>query len=165
MKKIFLSLGSNIEPREKYLAEAQRKITESIGKLVQRSKLYESEPVDFNANQHFLNRILILSSRLSGTEILNQIQIIEQELGRKRSTKGYSSRTIDIDILYFNNEIIKTKALIIPHPRLHERNFTLIPLAAIAPDFIHPVLKLDSRKLLEVCLDSSEVTVFKIHNG
>ena len=160
MKMIFLLLGSNIEPREEYLAKAEKKITGSIGNLVKRSKIYESEPNGFNADQHFLNRILILSSKLSGIEALNQILIIEQELGRKRSNGGYSSRTIDIDILYMNKEIIKTNVLTVPHPRLHERNFTLIPLTEIAPDFIHPILNLDSKKLLEVCSDNSEVVVF-----
>ena len=164
MNKIFLLLGSNIEPREEYLAEAERKITASVGNVVQRSKIYESEPTGFNSGQNFLNHILLLSSKLSVVESLNKLNIIAQKLGRKRSAGGYSSRTIDVYILYFNNEIIKTKLLTVPHPRLHERNFTLIPLAAIAPDFIHPVLKLDSRKLLEVCSDSSEVTVFKIPN-
>lgn len=160
MKKIFLLLGSNIEPREEYLAEAEKKIVESIGKIIQSSKIYETEPVGFKADQKFLNRIIEVSSKQSATEILNQILIIEQELGRKRSNGGYSSRTIDIDILYLNKEIIKTNVLTVPHPRLHERNFTLIPLVDIAPDFIHPILNLDSKKLLEVCTDSSEVIVF-----
>lgn len=164
MNKIFLLLGSNIEPREEYLAKAVRKIIGSVGNVVERSKIYESEPMGFNSDQNFLNCILIVSSRLSVVEILNKLKIIEQKLGRKRSSGGYSSRTIDIDILYFNNEIIKTKILTIPHPRLHERIFTLIPLAEIAPDFIHPVLNLDSQKLLEICSDSSEVAVFKIPN-
>ncbi len=164
MNKIFLLLGSNIEPREEYLTKAMRKIIGSVGNVVERSKIYESEPIGFNSDQNFLNRILIVSSRLSVVEILNKLKIIEQKLGRKRSAGGYSSRTIDIDILYFNNEIIKTKILTVPHPKLHERNFTLIPLAEIAPDFIHPVFNLDSKKLQEISSDSSEVTVFKIPN-
>ncbi|MAE09190.1 MAG: 2-amino-4-hydroxy-6-hydroxymethyldihydropteridine diphosphokinase [Bacteroidetes bacterium] len=164
MKKIFLLLGSNIEPREEYLNKAERKIIESVGTIIQRSKIYESEPTGFNSDQNFLNRTLIISSLLSVGDILNEVHIIEKELGRKRPTGGYTSRTIDIDILYFNSEIIKTNILTVPHPRLHERNFTLIPLAEIAPDFIHPILKLDSKKLLEICQDSSEVAVFKMPN-
>lgn len=164
MNKIFLLLGSNIEPRGEYLAKAEKKITGFVGDIVQRSKIYESKPTGFNSDQNFLNRILILSSKLSVVEILNKLNIIEQKLGRKRSSGGYLSRTIDIDILYFNNEIIKTKKLTVPHPKLHERNFTLIPLAEIAPDFIHPVFNLDSKKLLEISSDSSEVNMFKITN-
>lgn len=161
MNKIFLLLGSNIEPREEYLSEAEKRIVESIGKITLGSKIYETEPVGFHTDQEFLNHVIVVSSKLTLIEILNQILIIEQELGRKRSTGEYLSRTIDIDILFFNNEIIKTKMLTVPHPRLHERNFTLVPLAEIAPDFIHPVLNLDSKKMLEVCTDNSKVAVFK----
>ncbi len=164
VNKVFLLLGSNIEPRDKYLKMAEENITASIGKIVQRSSIYESEPFGFNSDQYFLNNVLILSSSLSVVEILNKILIIEQKLGRRRSNGGYSSRTIDIDILYFNHEIISTDVLSVPHPRLHERNFTLEPLVEIAPDFMHPVLNLDSKELLETCSDSSKVTLFKILN-
>lgn len=161
LNKIFLLLGSNIEPRFKYLEEAEQKITGIIGNIIQRSETYESEPLGFSAEQTFLNRVLLLSSKLSAMEVLNCIFIIEQELGRKRSPGEYSSRTIDIDILYFNNEIINTEKLTVPHPRLHERRFTLKPLVEIAPDIIHPVLNIDNKNLLELCLDDSEVGVFK----
>ena len=159
--KIFLLLGSNIEPRIKYLDEAEQKINDIVGNIVQKSEIYESEPLGFSANQTFINRVLLISSRLSSVNVLNNIYTIEKELGRTRSATGYSSRTIDIDILYFNDEIISTEKLIVPHPRLHERRFTLRPLVDIAPDFIHPVLNIDNNKLLQLCPDVSLVSIFR----
>ena len=161
MNKVFLLLGSNIEPRCKYLEKAEHKLVASVGNVIVRSDIYESEPFGFNADQTFLNRILFLSSDLTAKQVLNKIHIIEQELGRTRSEEGYSSRTIDIDILYFNNEVIDTDTLMIPHPRMHKRMFTLVPLAEIAPDFIHPILHINSKELIDVCPDDSKVYVFK----
>jgi len=161
VNKIFLLLGSNIEPRVKYLEDADKEINKVIGYVENRSEVYESEPFGFNADHTFLNRILILSSDLSAMEVLNNIHIIEQKFGRMRSAGGYSSRTIDIDIIYFNNEVIKEENLTIPHPRMQERKFTLVPLAEIAADTIHPVLNITSTELLANCPDSSKVDVFK----
>ncbi len=160
LNKIFLLLGSNIGPRIEYLEEAEQKINDNIGHIVKKSKIYESEPLGFSADQNFFNRVLLVSSMLSAIDVINSIYIIEQELGRERLSAGYSSRTIDIDILYFNNEIINTNKLIVPHPRMHERRFTLMPLNEIAPDFIHPVLNIDNNKLLELCPDDSIVSIF-----
>ncbi len=161
MNKVFLLLGSNIDPRCNYLEEAEHKLVVTVGDVNQRSEIYESEPFGFNADQTFLNRILFLSSDLTAKQVLNKIHIIEQELGRTRSEEGYSSRTIDIDILYFNNDVIDTDKLTIPHPGMHERMFTLVPLAEIAPDFIHPILHVNSKELLDICPDDSKVYVFK----
>lgn len=159
--KVFLLLGSNIEPRIKYLEDAEQNIIGIIGQIVQRSATYESKPLGFNADQDFLNRVLLIFSKLSAMDILDRIHVIEKGLGRKRLPTGYSSRTIDIDILYFNNEKISTEKLTVPHPRLHERRFTLLPLAEIAPGFVHPVLNVDNNKLLELCIDDSEVSVIE----
>jgi len=161
LNKVSLLLGSNIEPRCKYLEEAEYKLIASVGDVNQRSEIYESESFGFNADQTFLNRVLFLSSDLTAKKVLNKIHIIEQELGRIRLEEGYSSRTIDIDILYFNNEVIDTDTLMIPHPRMHERMFTLVPLAEIAPDFIHPIFHINSKELLDICPDDSKVYVFK----
>lgn len=164
MNKVFLLLGSNIEPRVKFLEKADREITRIIGIVEKRSAVYESEPFGFTADQTFLNRVLLLSSDLTAMQILSNIHIIEQELGRTRSTGGYSSRTIDIDILYFNSEVIFSDNLTIPHPRMHERLFTLKPLAEIAPDFIHPVLNLNSNELIAICPDKLIVDVVNTLN-
>ncbi len=164
LNKIYLLLGSNIEPRFKYLEEAEQKITELIGDIIQRSEAYESEPLGFNADQAFLNRVVLISSKLKAVVVLDRINVIELGFGRKRSPGKYASRTIDIDILYFNDEIINTEILTVPHPRMHERRFTLKPLVEIAPDVVHPVLNIDNKNLLELCLDDSDVDVFKTTN-
>jgi len=161
LNKVFLLLGSNIDPRCKYLEEAERKLITSVGDINQRSEIYESEPLGFNADRSFLNRILLLFSVLTAKQVLDKIHTIEKELGRTRSLEGHSSRTIDIDILYFNSEVTDTDNLTIPHPRMHERMFTLVPLVEIAPDFIHPELHINSKELLDICPDNSKVDVFK----
>ncbi len=159
--KIFLLLGSNIEPRYDFLTKAKEAISNSVGSIITNSQIYETEPVGFEANQSFLNQVIIVSSNLSAQSTLNIILSIELDLGRKRVNAGYSSRTIDIDILFFNNEIIKTNSLIVPHPRINERKFTLEPLAEIAPNFINPVHKISNKKMLEVTLDKSSVKIYK----
>ncbi len=135
----------------------------SVGEITQRSSLYASEPWGFKAPVHFLNRVLRVETSLEPQEILNKTQKIEKSLGRtEKSTNGrYASRTLDIDILYFNFSIIRLPGLIIPHPRLHDRRFTLLPLAEIAPEWIHPLLKRNSRQLLAECKDKGKVWKFK----
>ena len=159
--KVFLLLGSNIEPRYSFIKRAEERIAEEIGEIIQFSEIYESKPIGFTAGILFLNRVLLIYSMLSASNILINIHEIENDLGRKRSSLGYSSRTIDIDILYYNNDIISNENLTVPHPRLHERKFTLLPLAEIAPDYINPILKKDNSKLLELCADSSKVNKYK----
>jgi 2-amino-4-hydroxy-6-hydroxymethyldihydropteridine diphosphokinase len=156
-KRVFLLTGSNIEPRAKYLALADKDIEENIGKIVERSSIYESEPWGFEANTAFLNQVLIVITELTPLEVLKKIHFIEEKLGRVRKAKTYISRTIDIDILYFENEIIEADNLAIPHPRLHERRFTMVPLAEIAGNFIHPVLNKTNNELLQKLTDMDRV--------
>lgn len=158
---IFLLLGSNIEPKVNYIEEAERKLSSVVGNIVKKSHIYISEPWGFVSDQSFLNRVLMLRSTLSAMETLTNIHAIEEELGRTRQRNGYSSRTIDIDILYYNNDIINNEKLIVPHPRIHERRFTLAPLTDIAPDYIHPIFSTSNIKLLEICKDLSEVSILK----
>ncbi len=94
-------------------------------------------------------------------DLLNEVLQIEKSLGRTRRGSGYASRNIDIDILYFNDEIMELPGLIIPHPRLHERRFTLEPLVEVAPEFIHPLLGKTNSELLAQVSDSTEVRIFK----
>lgn len=156
-KRVFLLTGSNIEPRAKYLALANKEIELSIGKIVKRSSIYESEPLGFKAETDFLNQVLVVMAKLTPIEILQELHFIEKQLGRLRKGKVYVSRSIDIDILYVENEIIETAELSVPHPRLHERKFTLLPLAEVAGDFIHPVLKKTNEELLQKVNDQSRV--------
>ncbi len=159
--RVFLLLGSNIDPRYNYIKIAEEKINRNIGRILQNSIIYESEAVGFITDKLFLNKVLLIETELSALKILNIIHIIEKSLGRVRNSLGYASRTIDIDILYYNNDIISSEILTLPHKRLHERKFTLLPLADIAPDYINPVLKMNNKELLELCTDNSEVTTYK----
>lgn len=156
-KKVFLLTGSNIEPRAKYLDLADKAIEEYIGKIVARSSIYESEPWGFEAETAFLNQVLVVITTLTPTELLRKIHFTEKELGRSRKENTYVSRTMDIDILYFANEIIETGDLVVPHPKLHERRFTMLPLAEVAGDFIHPVLNKTNDELLNTLIDQSRV--------
>lgn len=162
---VYLLTGSNIEPRMYHLQQATEMITEHIGLIKKQSGIYESEPWGFDAELAFLNQVIIVKSRLSAEEILNNILQIEQSLGRKRSKTAYTSRTIDIDILYYGTEIIHSQKLIVPHPRLHKRNFTLQPLAELAGSFIHPVLKLSNWELFNRSTDKVKVWVHEDKNG
>jgi len=154
-------LGSNIDPRLLFLQEAEHKIAERLGKILQLSRVYESEPWGFEASQSFLNRALIIETKLTPQQVLNGALQIEQELGRERLNEGYASRQIDIDILYFNEMIIDEPDLLIPHPGIPDRRFVLLPLVEIAADFVHPVLKQAQTDLLKSCPDESRVWLFK----
>ena len=163
-KEVYLLTGSNIEPRIAFLRDARLEIANRIGDVVGQSAVYESIAWGFESNTNFLNQVLLVRSDLSADKILSEILKIEQNLGRIRVDRNYSSRTIDIDILYFGSEIIKSNDLIIPHPRLHERRFTLMPLAEISESFMHPVLHLTNKELLEQTKDSGEAWIFENEN-
>lgn len=165
LKEVYLLTGSNIEPRIHFLQEAMKEINSRIGKIYRSSSIYESEAWGFESDISFLNQVLVIRSKLSVNEILDEILRIEHELGRKRIKGKYTSRSIDIDILYFGSEIIKTNELTVPHARLHERIFTLMPLEEIAEDFIHPVLKMTNKELLEKSQDKNKVWIYKPENG
>lgn len=159
--KAYLLLGSNIEPRFDFLKEGLTLTGEKIGRVMQVSSVYESEPWGFHSEVPFLNSVVLVESVLTAEEILQQILDIETGMGRVRKGTGYASREIDIDILYFNEDVIDKPDLQVPHPRLHERKFTLVPLAEIAPEFIHPLLRKTSKELLEQMDDPSEVTKYR----
>jgi len=161
LNKVFLLLGSNINPRIKYLENAEKLIDENIGNIIKLSNIYESKALGFESDVNFINRVLEVSTNLSANHVLGKIFEIESKLGRKRAAFGYSSRTIDIDILYYNDLILDDDKLTIPHPRLHERRFTLIPLVEMAPDFNHPVFNMVNQQLLDHCSDDSVVNVYK----
>ena len=146
-KEVYLLTGSNIKPRISFLRDARLEIGNRIGDIVDQSAVYESIPWGFESNTDFLNQVLMVRSTLSAYEILSEILRIEKKL------------------LYFGSEIIKSNDLIIPHPRLHERKFTLLPLAEVAGNFTHPVLHLTNKELLEQTGDIGEVWIFKNENG
>ncbi len=140
MVNVFLLLGSNIGDRRWFLAQAIAAIEKSLGAVFQMSSVYETQAWGKTDEADYLNQVLLLKIIIDPRILLNKILVIEKELGRERNEK-WGARTIDIDILFYGNEIINEPDLIIPHPQLHKRKFTLEPLAEIAPDFVHPVLK------------------------
>lgn len=153
-KQVYLSLGSNMGQRRKKLLKAIELIKEKAGKLMSKSSIYETESWGNTALPSFLNMVVQIETEMKAEELMQLLLTIEMELGRKRSQSGeYSSRSMDIDILYYNNGIISKDGLDIPHPHLHKRNFVLIPLVEIAPDFIHPILHKSNLDLLKSSTD------------
>lgn len=162
MSKAFILLGSNLGDRLAAISQAQQLIEERCGKILQKSKLYESVPWGFASDQNFLNRVVVVDTTCSAMQLLEELLAIELSLGRRRNSTGvYSSRIIDLDILYFDNELIDNEKLVVPHPRLHLRRFTLAPLYELAPDWVHPLLKKTHRDLLANVPDNSEVRAFE----
>jgi 2-amino-4-hydroxy-6-hydroxymethyldihydropteridine diphosphokinase len=156
---LFLGLGSDLGDRKVNIREAIVKVGEKIGPVVSVSSIYETEPWGFKSGNNFLNIVIICSTELSVKGILARILEIEAGLGRIRTGKGYESRIIDIDILFCDELIINYKSLIIPHPKISERRFVLVPLAEVAPDLIHPVLQKSAKELLSECEDVSKVVL------
>lgn len=156
--KAFILLGGNINPREIYLKKAENQISTTIGNIVNKSSVYETESWGFESENNFFNEVLEVETDLSANTLLNKLLEIENSLGRKRNNeKGYASRTLDADILYYNNDVIEKSNLSIPHSRLQLRKFVLEPICEIASDFVHPVLKVSNKVLLERCEDKSLV--------
>ncbi len=158
-KRAFISAGTNLGDRKANLEFARSSLAKEAN--VRRSSSYfETEPVGFLDQPWFLNIAVELETRLAPSELLSYCQEIERSRGRIRTFPN-APRILDLDILLYGDEIINQEGLIIPHPRLPERRFALEPLAEIAPDVVHPVLKKSIRFLLEACPDRSEVRIAK----
>ena len=152
MRKIYLSIGSNKGNRYSFIKEALRLIRKDIGKVVLMSKIYETKSWGFHSDD-FLNICIMIKSELLPAELLNKLKNIEDRIGRIRNSTKILAREIDIDILFYSDKIVDDEDLIIPHPRLHLRNFVLYPLNDIASEFIHPILLKPINELLEECED------------
>lgn len=136
--RVYLSLGSNIGDREAFLAAARRELSAHLGvKLLCSSSLYETEPVGYRDQGWFLNQVVEVETALRPGQLLSFIHEIENKLGRKRLIR-WGPRVIDLDILLYDSLVMETADLIIPHPRIYERSFVLVPLQEIAPDLVHP---------------------------
>lgn len=159
MNTIYLLLGSNRQQPLQQLNIAKKNIAKKIGTVTRSSAVYQTAAWG-NTRQHdFLNQVIIVQTTLTAAETIQSILTIEKEMGRIR-TKKNAPRIIDIDILFFNKEIIDTKMLQVPHPRLQLRNFVLIPLNQLSPNLKHPVLHKTIHQLLRICPDT--LTVHKI---
>lgn len=156
---IILSIGTNIGDRQANIANAITALGQ-IGKVVTVSPIYTSEPWGFESENGFYNIALILETSLSPLDLLYTTQQIERDLGRTaKTTTSYTDRIIDIDIIDYNNQTIDTQTLTLPHKLMHKRNFVLYPLADIAPDWQHPILKLTATELKNASADTSVIHV------
>ena len=156
MNTCFLLTGGNLGDRKKTLEQASDMVEKNIGVIAARSSVYQTAAWGKTDQPDFLNQVLKVKTSLTPQELIDEILKIEKSLGRERQEK-YGPRLIDIDILFFDNEVIKSKSLTIPHPQLHNRRFVLVPLNEIAPRFIHPVLKKSIAQLLLECPDKLDV--------
>ena len=157
MNKAYLSLGSNRGNRSANLERAIELLSEWIGSVAAVSSTYETPPWKMIDKTNFFNCVLLIETELPAEQLLDTVILVESMMGRQRTSQKYEPRIIDIDILFFNDEVIHTTDLDVPHPLIQERRFVLQPLAEIAPAFIHPTLKKNILQLLDECEDKSEI--------
>lgn len=160
---IYILSGSNLGDSVYYLNYAKNRIAEEVGEIIAASSIYESLAWGFESEKAFLNQCLLISTKDTAAVVLEKLLKIETEAGRKRDKKkNYSSRTLDLDILFYNSSVINEKNLTIPHPLLHKRLFTLIPLQEIiAKEFIHPVLLQNIEEMIHSCDDKADFPIKK----
>ena len=159
MKRVFLSLGANLGDKVKNLTTAIELIENEIGHVVKVSGAYNSEPWGFEAENDFYNMAVEVQTELQPRELLTSCQNIEKTIGRIKThdTFGYTSRVIDIDIVFYEDQVIEEEHLIIPHNLMHKRFFVLKPMNELDAEFVHPILKKNIAELLQECDDHSEV--------
>lgn len=158
MSQIYLCLSSNLGDRQKNLANAIQSLQNKEIQIIQASQIYETEPWGLVDQPWFLNQCIEISTNLNPQQLLDTINQIETDLGRIRHQK-WAERTIDIDILYYQNQVIETDKLSIPHPEIKNRQFVLQPLIQIAPDFIDPLDNKSLKELQFICQDSSKIKI------
>ncbi|UEG52331.1 2-amino-4-hydroxy-6-hydroxymethyldihydropteridine diphosphokinase [Mucilaginibacter daejeonensis] len=156
MVNVYLLLGSNLGDRAAYLQQGIQHIESRVGQVVTTSDVYRTQSWGNTDAPDYLNQVILIHTDKTARQVLNEILAIELLLGRKREEK-WGSRTLDIDILFYGDQVINEPDLIVPHPHLHNRRFTMEPLAQIAPDLIHPILQKDISQLKNELTDTLEV--------
>ncbi len=155
MHSVYIGLGSNLKDRFTNIKIALYHLS-TLGKIVKKSSLYKSSPVEYKRQPYFLNCVVKLVTKLSPYKLLKKLKDIEKKMGRKKTKKRFQPRIIDLDILLYDRKIIRKKSLVIPHEKLHKRKFVLWPLAEIAPNFVHPVLKKKIKEIKNELRDPSQ---------
>lgn len=157
MNKVYLLIGGNVGNRLQNLGRAIELINTTCGNIIQQSAIYETAAWGNTRQQSFLNQALLLETSLSPLQLITATLEVEETMGRVRAER-YGPRIIDIDMLFYNNDILHHPQLTIPHPEIQNRRFALVPMQEIAPDYIHPVLQKTIQQLLEECPDELAVT-------
>jgi len=156
MNEVFILLGGNLKDKSKIFEETRKLIGERIGMVTKQSSVYVTEPWGFES-ELFWNQALIVITTLNPHEILQQSQKIEKMMGRIKKTDQYEARAMDIDLIFYNDLILNTSNLTLPHPKIGDRKFVLIPLNEIAPEKCHPVTGLRVQEMLWLCSDQLNV--------
>ena len=165
----YLLLGSNLDDRESMITKARLMINCFIGHIIGMSSVYETEPWGFESDSHFLNQVLVVETDMDPPELIKAVKDIELNLGRKKGKAGsfdsglYDSRLIDIDILLFNDLVMEEEDLTIPHPRIKDRLFTLMPLQEVAGNLTHPAYHKSISELKEACTDRLAVKLYPMY--
>jgi len=156
MNTVYLLLGTNLGDREINLTMARGHLGEKVGTILQSSGIYETAAWGKEDQPDFLNQVVMLETHLDPLSLMDTLLWIEGALGRTRKVK-WGERIIDLDILFYDDVVVNTEKLTIPHPGIPERRFTLLPLQEIAPQLLHPVLHKTIEQLLASCPDQLEV--------
>lgn len=153
----YISVGSNIGDKLANCRKGIKALTETgHSKILAQSRFYATEPVDYEAQAWFVNAVVKLETSHDPFELLNQIESIQRAAGRKIDPIRFGPRILDLDIIFYNDRIISSERLVVPHPRMHKRRFVLKPICDISPAIIHPVLKEEMRFLLERLEDDNQ---------
>ena len=165
MVTAYLGLGSNLGDRVGYIQQAVQFLKDSDNiDVILCSSLYETEPVGLQSEKWFVNAVVEIMTELDPEELLERCMSIESMLGRVRDpdigNPAYQSRTIDIDVLFYGDMIISTDTIQVPHPRVHERAYALVPLLEISPAFVHPTMSMTVSQVHTMLLDPEEVYLY-----
>jgi 2-amino-4-hydroxy-6-hydroxymethyldihydropteridine diphosphokinase len=162
MTKIYCSLGSNMGDRLNNLARGVECLTHEKIKVVAQSSIYETSPWGVDSQDMYLNQVIGIETNISPEDLIKIIQNCERKLGRNSKQGHMQARVLDIDIIFYGDQIISTPNIELPHPRMHQRMFVLIPLLELDEDFVHPVMGKAVWELYNECRDESEVILYGV---